>query len=95
MDINPSYAHIRYPDGCELTVLQTIYQHAPLLQKPLSHMNNDITTSNQTLTQSSANYMNYETSENRMYLNQFQIMVLNLLILLLVMLLLCYVDLHV
>ena len=27
-------------------------------------MNNDITTNNQTLTQSSANYMNYETSEN-------------------------------
>ena len=31
---------------------------------PLSHMNNDITTNNQTPTQSSANYMNYETSEN-------------------------------
>ena len=27
-------------------------------------MNNDITTINQTPTQSSANYMNYETSEN-------------------------------
>ena len=27
-------------------------------------MNNDITTDNQTPTQSSANYMNYETSEN-------------------------------
>ena len=27
-------------------------------------MNNDITTNNQTPTQSSANYMNYETSEN-------------------------------
>ena len=32
---------------------------------PLSHMNNDmVTTNNQTATQFSANYMNYETSEN-------------------------------
>ena len=31
---------------------------------PLSHMNNDITTNNETPTQSSANYINYETSEN-------------------------------
>ena len=72
MDINPSYAHIRYPDGRESTV--SIKDLSACPDPPiavdrdttsrLSHMNDDITTNNQTPTQSSANYMNYETSEN-------------------------------
>ena len=72
MDINPSYAHIRYLDGRESTVA---IKHLPACPappivvdrdttSPLSHINKDITTNNQAPTQSSANYMNYETSEN-------------------------------
>ena len=72
MDINPSYAHIRYPDGRESTVSIKDLSActAPPIAvdqdttSPLSHMNNDITTNNQTPTHSSANHVNYETSEN-------------------------------
>ena len=72
MDINPSYAHIRFPDGCESTVSIKDLSACPAPPiavdrdtiSLLSHMKNDITRNNQTPTQSSANYMNYETSEN-------------------------------
>ena len=72
MDINPLYVHIRYPDGRESTVSIKYLSACPAppiavdrdTTSPLSHMNNDITTYNQTLTQSSANYMNYEKSDN-------------------------------
>ena len=53
-----------------------------------------ITTNNQTPTQSSANYMNYETSENHVS-QPIPENCSQRLILLLVMLLLCYVHLHV
>ena len=72
MDINPSYAHIRSPDGRESTVSRKDLSTCPAppiavdrdTTSRLSHMNNDITTNNQTPTQSGANYVNYETSEN-------------------------------
>ena len=54
MDINPSYAHIRYPDGRESTVSiknLSAYWAPPIAvdrdtTSPLSHMNNDIPTNN-------------------------------------------------
>ena len=72
MDINPSYAHIRYPDGRESTVSIKDLSACPTppiavdrdTTSRLSHMNDELTTNNQTPTQSSANYMNYEISEN-------------------------------
>ena len=73
LDINPSDAHIHYPDRRESTVYIKYLSAFPVppiavdrdTTSPLSHnMNNAITTNNQTPTQSSANYMNYETSEN-------------------------------
>ena len=61
-----------YPEGLESTVSIKQLSACPVPPRavdrdttsPLSHMNNDITTNNQTPTQSSANYMNYETSRN-------------------------------
>ena len=63
---------IRNPDGRQSTV--SIKDLSGFLAPPIavdrdttspvSHINNDITTNNQTPTQSSANYMNYKTSEN-------------------------------
>ena len=64
MDINPSYAHIRYPDGRESTVSIKDLSACPAppiavdrrdTTSRLSHMNKNITTNNQTPTQSSAN----------------------------------------
>ena len=60
----------------------------------LSHMNKDISKNNQTPSQSSAYYMNYMKQMRIMYLNQSKRMVLKLLIMLLVMLLMCYVNIH-
>ena len=70
--MDPSYAHIRYPDGRESTVSIKDLSACPAppiavdrdTTSPLSHMNDDITTNHQTPTLSSANYMNYETREN-------------------------------
>ena len=71
MDVNPSYAYSRYPDGRESTysIKYVLACRAPPIAvdrdatSPLSHMNNDITTNTQAPTQSIANYINYETSE--------------------------------
>ena len=59
MDINPSYAHIRYPDSRESTVSIKDVSACPAppivvdrdTTSPLSHMYNDIITNNQTPTQ--------------------------------------------
>ena len=72
MDITPSYSHTRYPDGRQLTVSKKDLSACPALPiavdqdttAPLSHINNDIITNNQTITHSYANYMNHDTSEN-------------------------------
>ena len=77
IDINPSYVHIRYPDIRESTVSINDLSACPAppiavdrdITSPLSYMNNDIIRNNQTQTQSSANYMNYETSENPVSIN--------------------------
>ena len=59
-------------------------------------MNNDITTNNQTPTQPSANYMNYETSENPVSqpISENGSQIVDIIISN-IMLLLCYVDNHV
>ena len=72
IDINPLYTHIHYPDGRESTASIKYLSTCPAPPiaidldptSPLSHMNNDITTNKQAPTQSSANYMNHEISEN-------------------------------
>ena len=72
MDLNPSYTHIRYTGGRESTVSIKDLSACPAPpiavdrdnKSPLCKMNNDITANKQTPTQSNANYMNYETSEN-------------------------------
>ena len=73
MDINHSYAHIHYPDGRESTVSEKKLSACPThiiavdrdtTSPLLTNMRNDKLQTIKTPTQSSANYMNYETSEN-------------------------------